>query len=171
MNRDDPRQPNFPDEVDRQCFLETDGKTCAWTDWQVPGPCLMGSHFICWSRRPKRIWSRARSGRWARTWGDFTGDPSFPLICRASYVTSNERVTWQGRVVTGAIYDAECQKSGPIPEMAPSRPVGPSLQMSGLSVLFNDSVFPRDRISLVKSNRGSVEGGSLVLAEHSHDPT
>src|SRR6266498_2139637 len=61
MNRDDPRQPNFPDEVDRQCFLETDGKTCAWTDWQVPGPCLMGSHFICWSRRPKRIWSRARS--------------------------------------------------------------------------------------------------------------
>ena len=59
INRGDRREAIFRDEADRRRFLETLGEACAKTDWQVRALCLMSNHFIWWSRRPSRIWSRA----------------------------------------------------------------------------------------------------------------
>jgi REP element-mobilizing transposase RayT len=45
MNRGDHREPIFRDDLDRKCFLETLGGTCAKTGWQVHAYCLMPNHF------------------------------------------------------------------------------------------------------------------------------
>src|SRR3954467_277161 len=45
MNRGDRRQDIFRDASDRTLFLETLGRTCAKTDWQLHAWCLMSNHF------------------------------------------------------------------------------------------------------------------------------
>jgi REP element-mobilizing transposase RayT len=45
MNRGDRREPIFHDDPDRRCFLETFGRACAKTGWQVHAYCLMPNHF------------------------------------------------------------------------------------------------------------------------------
>ena len=45
MSRGDRREMIFLDEIDRHCFLETLGQTCAKTGWQVHAYVLMGNHF------------------------------------------------------------------------------------------------------------------------------
>jgi len=45
MSRGDRREPIFKDDVDRRCFLEALGQTCAKTGWQVQAYCLMSNHF------------------------------------------------------------------------------------------------------------------------------
>lgn len=45
MNRGDRREPIFCDDHDRQMFLETLGRACEKTDWQVHAWCLMRNHF------------------------------------------------------------------------------------------------------------------------------
>src|SRR5437016_2530632 len=45
MNRGDRREPIFLDDGDRKHFLETLGKACLKTSWQVHSYCLMLNHF------------------------------------------------------------------------------------------------------------------------------
>lgn len=45
MNRGDHRELIFKAEFDRQRFLETLGRACEKTDWQVHAYCLMPNHF------------------------------------------------------------------------------------------------------------------------------
>jgi REP element-mobilizing transposase RayT len=45
MSRGDHREPIFRDDLDRKCFMETLGGTCAKTGWQVHAYCLMPNQF------------------------------------------------------------------------------------------------------------------------------
>jgi putative transposase len=45
LSRGDRREPIFREESDRQHFLETLGRTCAKTGWNVLAYCLLNNHF------------------------------------------------------------------------------------------------------------------------------
>ena len=56
MNRGDPREPIFKDDTDRQRFVETLGKACVKSGWQVHAYCLMPKVKIAHGYGRRRWW-------------------------------------------------------------------------------------------------------------------
>jgi hypothetical protein len=53
MNRGDRRERIFLCDADRELFLETLGKSCRKTGWQVHALCLMANHFHLVAETPR----------------------------------------------------------------------------------------------------------------------
>jgi REP element-mobilizing transposase RayT len=53
INRGDRREPIFLDAEDRRGFLQTLGRACAKTGWQVHAYCLMSNHLHLLIEKPQ----------------------------------------------------------------------------------------------------------------------